>query len=122
MSQQLGSRILVVEDFAEAANSLAKLLTMFGYEVEIARDGMQAIESAVRARPDFVLLDIGLPGMDGFEVATRLREELSGRKTVIIATTGYHQSEFRERSRSVGIDFYMVKPLDPDALLRLLSV
>jgi two-component system CheB/CheR fusion protein len=76
----------------------------------------------VSPQPDFILLDIGLPGMDGFEVAARLREKLSGSETVTIATTGYHEPAYRERAREAGIDFYMIKPIDRDALVRLLSI
>jgi CheY-like chemotaxis protein len=116
-----GSRLLIVEDNADTAESLARLLRHLGHEVQIAREGPRAIEIVVRQRPEFVLLDIGLPGMDGYEVAARLRQEASCKETVIIAISGYGRSEDQQRSREAGIDHHLVKPIDHEALRELLG-
>jgi CheY-like chemotaxis protein len=116
-----GTRVLVVEDHADSAESMARLLELFGYEVQVARDGPQALAAACRLRPDYVLLDLGLPGMDGYEVARRLRQEAGCRGSVFIALTGYGQAEDRQRSREAGIDHHLLKPADPGALRSLLS-
>jgi CheY-like chemotaxis protein len=115
-----GSRILVVDDHADSARSLARLLEIYGYEVQTARDGWEAIAVALRWRPQFVLLDIGLPGMDGYQAAATLRQEESCQDTVIIAVTGYGRSEDRDRSREAGIDHHLLKPIDHRVLLALL--
>ncbi len=86
-----------------------------------AADGVEAVEGARRLRPDVVLLDIGLPGMDGYDVATALRRDEACKNTVIIAVSGYGQEEDRRRSHEAGFDFHLVKPIDQDALLKLLS-
>ena len=86
-----------------------------------AHDGPSAIEAARDYRPDFVLLDIGLPGMDGYEVARRLREDEWCKDAVIIAISGYGQEEDRRRSKEAGFDHHLVKPIDHEALVMLLS-
>lgn len=116
-----GVRILVVDDDAYSAESMARLLRIFGHEVQVARDGRQAITAALRWRPEFILLDLGLPVMDGYQVAIRLRQDALCPRFVIIAMTGYGQEEDRERSRAVGIDHHLLKPVHPDVLLPLLS-
>src|SRR5262249_25508773 len=90
--------ILVVDDHADAAASLARLLEIRGHDVQIACDGSEAIAVALRWRPQFVPLDVGLPVVDGYQVATYLQREVLGKETVIIAVTGYGQSEDRDRS------------------------
>ncbi|QDV33715.1 hybrid sensor histidine kinase/response regulator [Tautonia plasticadhaerens] len=115
------SRILVVDDNVDTARGMACLLELLGHEVAVAHDGPEGIETARRHRPDFVLLDIGLPGMDGYEVATRLRHEECCRDAVIIAVTGYGQDEDRRRSKEAGFDHHLIKPLDHEALVSLLS-
>jgi CheY-like chemotaxis protein len=114
-------RILVVEDNADTAASSAKLLELFGHEARIARDGPGAIDAAAAWRPDVILLDLGLPGMDGYEVAARLRASDSCRHAVIIAVTGHGLPEARERSRVAGIDHHLLKPVDLGELLSLLN-
>jgi len=114
-------RILVVDDNVDAARGLSLLLKLLGHEVTVAHDGPEAIDTARRRQPDFVLLDIGLPGMDGYEVASLLRQEECGKDSVIIAISGYGQAEDRIRSKRAGIDHHLTKPLDQDALLGLLS-
>ncbi|WP_165250277.1 hybrid sensor histidine kinase/response regulator [Paludisphaera soli] len=115
------SRILVVDDNVDTARGMARLLKLLGHEVAVAHDGPEGIEAARRHWPDFVLLDIGLPGMDGYEVASRLRREECGRHAVIVAVSGYGQDEDRRRSKEAGMDHHLLKPLDYDALLSLLS-
>jgi PAS domain S-box-containing protein len=114
-------RILVVDDNRDSADSLAILLRLVGHDVCTAHDGRQALVVAATYRPDLVLLDIGLPGMDGLTVARHLRsqQELAG--VVLVALTGYGSDEDRRQAQAVGFNHHMVKPLDLDALNELLS-
>jgi signal transduction histidine kinase len=111
-------RILVVEDSKDAAESLAKLLRLAGHEVLVAHDGQKAIEIAGSERPTVMLLDIGLPGMDGYEVCRRMRQQ-GHSQARIIAVTGYGQERDRQRSHDAGFDSHTVKPVDPSELMRL---
>ena len=115
------SRVLVVDDNVDTARGLARLLKLLGHDVRTAHDGPAAIEAARDHRPEFVLLDIGLPGMDGYEVAQSLRQEECRKEAAIIAISGYGQDEDRRRSREAGFDHHLVKPIDHDALLTLLA-
>lgn len=110
------SRILVVDDNVDGADSLAVLLRLGGHEVSLAHDGPAALEMAQAFRPEVILLDIGLPGMDGFEVAKRLRTREVTQNTVLVAVTGYGRDEDRNRSRDAGFDHHLVKPVSFDAL------
>jgi len=116
-----GHRILLADDNRDALDSLATLLQCDGHEVHTAGDGAEALEVAALCRPDVVLLDIGMPKLDGYEVARRIRAEPWGKSAVLIALTGWGQDEDRRRSREVGFDSHLVKPLDPDALSSLLQ-
>jgi two-component system CheB/CheR fusion protein len=109
-------RILIVDDNADAARMLARLLQMGGHEVEVTYDGPSALELVRASQPDLVLLDIGLPGMDGYEVARQIRQrdELEG--TLLVALTGYGQAEDRQRAFAVGFDEHLVKPVSPQDL------
>ncbi|MDG3004778.1 hybrid sensor histidine kinase/response regulator [Paludisphaera mucosa] len=118
---RIPSRILVVEDNVDAAWGMAQLLKLLGHDVAVAHDGPQGIEKAKEHRPEFVLLDIGLPGMDGYEVASRLRREPSCKDAVIIAISGYGRDEDRRRSKEAGFDHHLIKPLDHDVLITLLA-
>jgi len=113
-------RILVVDDNLDSATTLQMLLRLLGNEVVTAHDGNVAVAAAEAFRPDVVLLDIGLPGMNGHEVAQKLRRESWGRNMVLIAMTGWSMDEDRERSAQAGFDHHLVKPVEPDALMRLL--
>jgi CheY-like chemotaxis protein len=115
------ARILVVDDLAASAETLMTLLEMEGFEVRIANEGMAALKIAEDFRPDVVLLDIGLPGMNGFEVAHRLRTQPECREALLIALTGYGEAESRSRSAQAGFDFHMVKPADVKLLLSMLA-
>jgi signal transduction histidine kinase len=116
-----GHRILLADDNRDALDSLATLLQCDGHEVHTAADGAEALEVAAGCQPDVILLDIGMPKLDGYEVARRIREAPWGQTAVLIALTGWGQDEDRRRSREVGFDSHLVKPLDPDALSTLLS-
>jgi len=115
------SRILGVDDLMASAETLMMLLEMEGFEVKVANEGMAAIRIAEDFKPDVVLLDIGLPGMNGFEVAHQLRSLPSARDALLIALTGYGEAESRTRSAKAGFDFHMVKPADVDLLLSMIS-
>jgi PAS domain S-box-containing protein len=112
----LAKRILVVDDNVDAAVTLALLLKSLGHETCVVHDGLQALRMAVEFRPDVVLLDIGMPGLDGYEVARRLRALKRERPLRIIAITGWGQEADRTRSREAGFDVHLVKPVDPRAL------
>ncbi|HEU4752108.1 MAG TPA: ATP-binding protein, partial [Armatimonadota bacterium] len=114
-------RILVVEDNPDAAESLVDLLELWGHAVEVAPTGEAALSLTSTYRPDIVLLDIGLPGMDGYQVAERLRQQPAPRPGQIVALTGYGQEADRRRSAEAGFDHHLVKPVDPNELRRLLE-
>jgi PAS domain S-box-containing protein len=114
-------RVLVVDDHRDVVESLALLLRATGYQVEIAHDGLEAIEAAGRYRPDLVLLDIGMPKLDGYATCQRIREHPWGRDMTIVALTGWGQEDDQRRTREAGFDGHLVKPLDPRALFDLLS-
>jgi signal transduction histidine kinase/ActR/RegA family two-component response regulator len=113
-------RVLVVDDNEDAAASMGMLLKYLGTDVEIAHDGPTALSTIDRYRPDVVLLDIGMPGMDGFEVARRIRERAEFDSIVLIALTGWGQAEDRSRTREAGFDHHLVKPADIRALQSVL--
>jgi CheY-like chemotaxis protein len=110
-----------VEDHADTATTQAALLRKVGYEVCVARDGPTALQLATASLPDVVLLDLGLPELDGCEVARRLRELPGPKRPFIIAITGYSRPEDRLRSGEAGVDLYFVKPVDPKELLALMQ-
>jgi CheY-like chemotaxis protein len=114
-------RVLVVDDNADGADSLSLLLRVGGHDVRTAYDGPTALQVAVGFRPEVVLLDIGLPRMDGYEVARRLRGHAGLENVMLVALTGYGQDEDRRRSADAGFDSHLVKPADPVALQALLS-
>lgn len=109
-------RILVLDDNPDAADMLAVLLSLAGYEVCTAYTGPEAIRTAEHFRPDVAFLDIGLPGMDGHEVARRLRALPGLGDILLVAVTGYGQEHYRKRSQEAGCDYHFVKPVDPDVL------
>ena len=115
------ARVLVVDDNADLARGLARLLEIHGHQVQIAHDGPTGLETAKAWHPEFVLLDIGLPVMDGYQVAALLRHDPDTRGTVIIAISGYGQEEDRNRSREAGFDHHLVKPISSGELLKVLG-
>ncbi len=114
-------RILVADDNEDAADSLAMMLQIMGNEVRTTNDGLQAVEAAEAFRPDVILLDIGMPKLNGYEVCRRIREQPGGKKVVLIALTGWGQEQDKRRSQEAGFDHHMVKPVDPAALEKLLA-
>jgi two-component system CheB/CheR fusion protein len=110
-----------VEDNSDAAEVLAEYLESLGHEVTVARDGPAALEAAARVHPDIALLDIGLPGMDGYEVGRRLRQDAGAGGPILVALTGYGQEEDRRRSRDSGFAHHLTKPFEAAALERLLA-
>jgi signal transduction histidine kinase len=114
-------RVLLVEDNLDAAESLGELLRIWGHEVTIAHDGAAALRAVPETRPEVVLLDIGLPGMDGYEVASRLRATPGLAGLRLVAVTGYGQESDRRRARLAGFDHHLVKPVDLDRLRALLA-
>jgi two-component system CheB/CheR fusion protein len=121
LPKQSARHILVVDDNKASADSLALLLRLSGHDTRVAYSGPEAIEAARAFRPDVVLLDIGLPAMDGFEVARRLRGLPITERATLIAVTGYGQEEILQKAREVGFDHHLLKPLDLDALLALMN-
>jgi len=115
-------RILVVEDNRDTADSLCLLLELYGYEVTVAYSGPDGVRAAEQYRPDVVLCDIGLPGLDGYGVARKLRDNPATAKARLIAVTAYGQDEDRRRSHEAGFEQHLVKPVDPNALLRVLNL
>lgn len=114
-------RVLIVEDSIDLAESLEMALTMDGHEVQIAHDGATALHLAPRFQPDVILLDIGLPVMDGYQVASRLRTELGMTDVVIAAVSGYGQEKDILRSQQAGINHHLVKPVSPEMLDQILA-
>ncbi len=113
--------ILVVEDQEDTAQSTAQLLALHGHRVEIAKSGPEALRVSAASTPDVILLDIGLPGMDGWEVARRLRCQATAKQPLVVAVTGYGAEDDLYRSADAGIDLHLVKPTDPPALTRFLA-
>ena len=114
-------KILVVDDNHDSALSLAMMLSIMGHETRTAHDGESAVISAEAFLPDVVLLDIGLPKLNGYEVAQRIRENAWGKSMFLIAVTGWGQDEDRQRSSEVGLNLHMVKPVEPSVLEKLLA-
>ena len=120
-SATICKRILVVDDNRDAAESLAMLLRIVGHDVHTVHDGQAAVDAAAVINPDVVVLDIGLPGINGYEAARQIRERHGRNGMVLIALTGWGQEEDRRRSTEVGFDAHLVKPVDFAALSKLLD-
>lgn len=116
-----GYRLLIVDDNQDAAVSLAMLLNLQGHEVRIAHSGPAALDMTKTFPPELIFLDIGMPGMDGDEVARRLREGSGLENVVLAALTGWGQEEDRRRTAEAGFDHHLVKPPEPKAVARLLA-
>jgi CheY-like chemotaxis protein/two-component sensor histidine kinase len=113
-------KVLVVDDDQAVADSLSMVLTLAGHEVETAYDGVTALEAAQRQRPEIVLMDIGMPGMDGYSVAREFRRRADLREALLVAVTGWGADEDRWRTREAGFDIHLVKPVDYETLETLL--
>jgi CheY-like chemotaxis protein len=120
-SRSAARRILVVDDNVDSAESLAMLLELSGHHVQIAHDGAEALAIAERDRPDVVLLDLGMPQMNGFQVCEQLRARPWGKTMLLIAQTGWGTDADRRRTREAGFDGHLVKPVDYRAVLALLE-
>ncbi len=114
-------RILVVDDNRDSATSLAMLLEMLGHQTHIAYDGLEAIDAAAAFHPDMVLLDIGLPKLNGYETARKIRQQPWGKEIMLVALTGWGQEEDRRKSSEAGFNEHVVKPVDAARLKRLLE-
>jgi PAS domain S-box-containing protein len=114
-------KVLVTDDNEDAATALAMLLTAMGNEVQIAHDGQEALNIAEQFQPDLILMDVGMPRLDGLEATRRLRETDWGRRAAIVALTGWGQEADKRRSHEAGADDHLVKPVDPQALERVLA-
>ena len=114
-------RVLIVEDNQDAQDALHCLLEIWGHEVMVAGDGATGIRSALAHRPDIALVDLGLPIVDGYEVARQIRLALGSASPLLIALTGYGAPEQRARALSAGFDLHIVKPVEPDRLSTLLD-
>jgi CheY-like chemotaxis protein len=112
--------VLVVDDNVDAAECIGVMLKLSGHQVEVVHDGFEAVEAARRHKPDVILLDIGLPGRDGYEVARILRRESDLKNTKIIAVSGYGKEEDRALSKQAGMDDHLTKPVDHDRLEEVL--
>jgi DNA-binding response OmpR family regulator len=114
-------RILVTDDNVDAAASLAMMLEIMGHEVRTAHDGLEAVEVAATFRPDIILLDIGMPKLDGFEACRRIRGQDWAHDVFMLALTGWGQDADRIEARKAGFDEHLVKPVDPTAFEKLLA-
>ena len=114
-------RILIADDNADSAESMGMLLRLMGNDVRIASDGLDAVEQAEKFQPDIVLMDIGMPRLDGYEAARRIRNQDWSRDTLLVAVTGWGPSDNSEQATAAGFDCRFTKPLDPAELRRLVS-
>jgi CheY-like chemotaxis protein len=112
---------LVVDDNEDSADSLATLLRMLGHDARVAYDGATAVQTAREFVPEIAILDIGLPKMSGYDLATLLREEPWASELVLVALTGWGQDEYRRRSAQAGFDHHLTKPVEVDVLQQILS-
>ena len=119
--QRSGKRILVVDDNIDASRMLSRVVQAMGYEVATSADGKEAIEKAEEYRPDVILMDLGMPRMNGYEAARHIRHQPWGEKILLIALTGWGQDADRRKSKAAGFDHHLVKPADPQELLLLLA-
>lgn len=115
------ARILVVDDNVDLARGLARLLEIRGHDVQIAHDGPTGLDKAMKSKPEVVLLDIGLPGMDGYQVAAHLRQNETVKDATLIAISGYGQEEDLRLAKEAGFDHHLVKPIASADLFKLLE-
>jgi CheY-like chemotaxis protein len=117
----LAGRILVVDDLPDAATSLAMVCQLYGAETRVARDGREALAIGAEFLPDVVLMDITMPNMNGYEAARHLRIEPWGKSVVLIALTGWGRSTDVQAAQAAGFDGHLLKPVEADALLRVIA-
>jgi CheY-like chemotaxis protein len=114
-------RILLADDNPDSGESLRTLLQFRGHDVHLVHDGLAAAEAAARLQPDVIILDIGMPGLNGYDAARRIREQQGERRPVLVALTGWSQDEYRRRSAQAGFDAHVVKPVTDTVLLQVIS-
>ena len=114
-------RLLIVDDLKDSADSLAKLMELMGHEVHTAYSGEEAVLAAAKFQPDLVLLDIGMPKLNGYDACRHIREQPWGKGMFLIALTGWGQEQDRRRADQAGFNAHIVKPVDPGALVKLLA-
>jgi DNA-binding response OmpR family regulator len=115
------SRVLIADDNVDGAESLAMLVKFSGHEVFVAHTGLDAFQMAAAHRPQIAILDIGMPGMDGYQVAQKVRDQAWGVNMTLIALTGWGQEDDKLRAQRAGFDYHLTKPVDPAALEDLLA-
>lgn len=115
-------RILIVDDNREAADALARLIGICGYETRTIYDGQQAVEAAADFNPDMALIDIGMPGLNGYEVAKQIRQQRANVHVIVVAVTGYAQPDDKRRAYESGFDLHVAKPMNVDKLNELLAL
>jgi CheY-like chemotaxis protein len=114
-------RVLVADDNRDGAETLATVLRLEGHDVAVAHDGPAALLMFERHQPDVALLDIGMPQLDGYEVARRIRARADGAHVLLVAVTGWGQEKDRRQSAAAGFDYHLTKPVEPDVLIRLIQ-
>ena len=114
-------KVLVVDDNRDIVDTLVILLESTGNEARVAYDGLEAVRLAEQHRPDVILLDLGLPKIDGYEACRRIREHAWGRRMMVYALTGFGHDDDRDRSRESGFDMHLTKPVEPEVLLTVLA-
>jgi CheY-like chemotaxis protein len=114
--------LLVVDDNVDAAQTLGAIFELYGHEVRVAYSGTEGLRIAAEWQPDVGVLDIGIPDMNGYELCRGIRQSKLQRQPMLIACTGWGQQEDVERAREAGFDHHLVKPVDPDAVLKLLAM
>ena len=114
-------RVLIADDNRDVTEVFEIMLTMMGHTVESAHDGIEAVEKAAGFHPDVIILDIGMPGLNGYDAARRIRETDTGKKAVLIAITGWGDAKDKRQSDEAGFNHHLVKPVDPLALAELLN-
>jgi CheY-like chemotaxis protein len=114
-------RILVADDLRDSVDSLAMMLRLAGHDIQTAHDGLEAVQAAATFRPDAVLLDIGMPKMNGYEAARYIRQQSWGKSMILVALTGWGQEEDKRRAFEAGFDHHLTKPVDALALEQLLA-
>jgi CheY-like chemotaxis protein len=119
--QAVRRRVLLVDDNRDVVRAFARLVRALGYDVEVTFSGDEALAAAERFRPDIVLMDLGLPGLDGYQTAAALRSTPWGRAAKLIAVSGWARDADRRRAREAGFDRHYTKPIEPDVLEALLS-
>ncbi len=121
IASHVEKRVLIADDHHDGAEMLRLLLAQCGHDVSVAHGGADAFDLARREKPQIAVLDIGMPDLNGYEVATRIRAEAWGNDITLIAVTGWGQEDDKRRAQAAGFDFHLTKPIDPQALVKLID-